>query len=105
MDNLRLTSIAETTNRNIIYSLKHFSEYLTNESGSTIFLQPINKRTNSYIISSLTFCKGSRQERVIFVLKKYISRQLADLFNLSFMTGVFLTVLETEKVVTVFKKD
>ena len=31
--------------------------------------------------------------------------QLADLFNLSFTTGVFPSVLKTAKVVTVFKKD
>ena len=32
-------------------------------------------------------------------------KQLADLFNLSFMTGVFSSVLKTAKVVPVFKKD
>ena len=32
-------SIAETTTRNIKYSRKHFSDYLSNESSSTIFLQ------------------------------------------------------------------
>ena len=32
-------------------------------------------------------------------------KQLADLFNLSFMTGVFPSVLKTAKVVPVFKKD
>ena len=30
---------------------------------------------------------------------------MADLFNLSFMTGVFPSVLKTAKVVPVFKKD
>ena len=33
------------------------------------------------------------------------SKQLADLFNLSFMTGAFPSVLKTVKVVPVFKKD
>ena len=32
-------------------------------------------------------------------------KQLADLFNLSFMTGVFPSVLKTAKVVPVLKKD
>ena len=32
-------------------------------------------------------------------------KQLADLFNLSFTTGVFPSVLKTAKVVPVFKKD
>ena len=34
-----------------------------------------------------------------------ISKQLADLFNLPFMTGVFPSVLKTAKVGPVFKKD
>ena len=42
---------------------------------------------------------------MIYLLKTEISKQLADLFNLSFMTGVFLSVLKTTKVVPVFKKD
>ena len=32
-------SIAESTKQNIKYSHKHFSDYLSNESNSTIFLQ------------------------------------------------------------------
>ena len=43
--------------------------------------------------------------RILFLLKNDISKQLADLFNLSFMTGVFPSVLKTAKVVPVFKKD
>ena len=31
--------------------------------------------------------------------------QLADLLNLSFVTGIFLSVLKTAKVIPVFKKD
>ena len=33
-------SIAETTKKSIKYSHKHFSNYLSNESISTLFLQP-----------------------------------------------------------------
>ena len=33
-------SIAEIIKRSIKYSHKHYSEYLSNESSSTIFLQP-----------------------------------------------------------------
>ena len=36
-------SIAETTKKNIKYSQKHFSDYLSNENSSTIFLQPTDK--------------------------------------------------------------
>ena len=34
-----------------------------------------------------------------------MSKQLADLFNLSFKTGVFPSVLKTVKVIPLFKKD
>ena len=41
--------------------------------------------------------------RILFLLKSDISKQLADLFNLSFLTGVFPSVLKTAKVVPVRK--
>ena len=46
-------SIAETTKRSIKYSHKHFSDYLSNESSSTIFLQPTDKEEIASIISSI----------------------------------------------------
>ena len=42
---------------------------------------------------------------IIFLLKNENSKQLADFFNISFMTSVFPSVFKTEKVVPVFKKD
>ena len=84
--------------KNMKYSHKHFSDYLANENGNSIFLQPTDKEEIANIISSLTSNKASGP-------KNEISKQLADLFNLSFMTGVFPSVLKTAKVVPVFKKD
>ena len=43
--------------------------------------------------------------RVLFLLKNDILNQLADLFNLYFMAGVFPSVLKTAEVNIVFKKD
>ena len=101
--------IAETTEKNIKYSQKHFSDYLSNESSSTIFLQPTDKEEIANIISSLNSSKASGPNsipyRILFLLKNEISKQLADLFNLSFTTGVFPSVLKTAKVVPIFKKD
>ena len=102
-------SIAETTKKSIKYTHKHFSDYLSNESDSTIFLQPTDKEEIANIISSLNSSKASGPNsipyRILFLLKNDISKQLTDLFNLSFLTGVFPSVLKTEKVVPVFKKD
>ena len=90
-------------------SHKHFSDYLSNESSSTIFLQPTDKEEIANIISSLNSSKASGPNsipyRILFLLKNEISKQLADLFNLSFKTGVFPSVLKTAKVIPIFKKD
>ena len=102
-------SIAETTKKGIKYSHKHFSDYLSNESSSGIFLQPTDNEEIANIISSLNSNKVSGPNsipyRILFLLKNEISKQLADLFNLSFMTGVFPSVLKSAEVVPVFKKD
>ena len=52
-------SIAETTKRSIKCSQKHFSDYLSNESDNTIFLQPTDKEEIAHIISSLSSNKAS----------------------------------------------
>ena len=46
--------IAETTKKTK-YSHKHFSDYLANENGNTIFLQPTDKEeiAKSYLLSTL----------------------------------------------------
>ena len=102
-------SITETTKKSIKYTHKHFSDYLSNESDSTIFLQPTDKEEIANIISSLNCSKASGPNsipyRILFLLKNYISMQLADLFNLSFLTGVFPSVFKTAKLIPVFKRD
>ena len=107
--NTFFVSIAETTKRSIKYSHKHFSDYLSNESDSTIFLQPTDKEEKPNVISSLNSNKASGPNsipyRILFLLKNKISKQLADLFNLSFKTGVFPSTLKTAKVIPIFKKD
>ena len=80
-------SIADTTKKSIKYAHKHFSEYLSNESDSTIFLQPTDKGEIANIKSSLNSSKISSPNsipcRILFLLKSEISKQLVDLFNLS----------------------
>ena len=102
-------SIAETTKRSIKHAHKHFSDYLSNENSSTIFLQPTDKEEIANIISSFNSNKASAPNsiryRILFLLKNEISKHLADLFNLSFMNGVFSSVLKTAKVIPVFMKD
>ena len=80
-----------------------------NDNGSIIFLQPTDTEEIANIISSLKSSKGSGPNsipyRILFLLKNEISKQLADLFNLSFIHGVFPFILKTTKVVPVLKKN
>ena len=102
-------SIGETTKKSINYSHKHFSDYLSNKSSSTIFLEPTDKEEIANIISSLNSKKASGPNSIpygiLFLLKNEILKQLTDLFHLSFMTGVLPSALKTAKVVPVFKKE
>ena len=97
-------SIAESTKKSIKYSHKH----LSNESISTLFLQPTDREKIVNIISSLNSNKASGPNsipyRILFLLKNDISKQLADLFNLSFMTDVFPSVLKTSKLFLFLRK-
>ena len=102
-------SIAKTTKKCIKDSDKHFSDHLSNKTSSTIFLQPTdNEEEIANIISSLNsykvFGPNSIPYRILYLLRHETLKQLADLFNLSFMTGVLPFVLKTAKVVPVFKK-
>ena len=80
-----------------------------NENGSTIFLQPTDKDKIANIIFSLKSNKVSGPNSITYsillLLKNGVRRQLADLFNLSFRTGVLPSILTTAKVVPVLKKD
>ena len=100
---------ANTLNIFIKYSNKHFSDYLLNETTSAILLQPTDKEEIANITSSLNYSKTSGPKRlphrILFLIKNEISKQLADILNLSFMTSVSSSVLKTAEVVSVFKKD
>ena len=67
-------SIVETTKKSIKYSHKHFSDYLSNESISTLFLQPIDREEIDNMITSLNSNNASGPNsipyRILFLLKK-----------------------------------
>ena len=90
-------SIAETTEKTIKYSHKHFLDYLSNENNNTIFLEPTDKEEIANSICSLNSVRNSVPYRILFLLKNEISKQLSDLLNLSFMTGVFPSAFKTAR--------
>ena len=61
-----------------IYSHKQFSDYLSNETSSTIFFQPTDKEKIANTISSLNSNKASDPNsipyRILFLLKNEISK-------------------------------
>ena len=65
-------SVAETSKKKK-NSLRHFSDYLSNENNNTIFLQPTNKEEMANIISYLNSNKASGPNsipyRILFLLK------------------------------------
>ena len=71
-------SIAQTTKKSIKYSLKYFSDCLSNESISTLFLQTTDRKEIVNIISSLNSNKASGPNsipyRILFLLKNKISK-------------------------------
>ena len=102
-------TIAEKTKENINPSHKHFSHFLKNRHHNSFFLSPTSKSEILSIISSLNSNKSvgpnSITIKILKLLKNDISSQLADIFNISFSTGVFPTILKVAKVVPVYKKD
>ena len=101
--------IADTKKPNINYSHKHFSEYLKHQCNNSIFIQPTNSEEIANIIFSPNINKASApfsiKNKILILLKEDIFKQLADLFNPSFSSGSFSSILKTVKVVPVFKKD
>ena len=102
-------SIANTAKENIKYSHKHFSDYLNNQCKNSIFIQPTDSEEIANIISTLNMNKSSGPNsipyKILNLLKKDISKQLSDLFNLSLSLGVFPSLLKIAKVVPIYKKD
>ena len=101
--------IAEKTKENINPSHKHFSDFLKNRTQNSFFLRPTNKSEIQNMISSLDSNKSvgpnSIPTKILKLLKNDIFSQLADIFNISFSTGVFPTILKVVKVGPVYKKD
>ena len=72
-------------------------------------MHPTSKEEIADIIYSLNSNKAcgpnSIAYRILFLLKNEISMQLIDLFNSSFVTCIFPSVLKTANVLPVLKKD
>ena len=101
------SSIATKTKLNISFSHKHFSDFLKNRSNISFFVSPTDKTEK--VISSLDSNKSvgynSISTKVLKLLKNDISGELSEIFNISFSSGAFPSILRTVKVIPVHKKD
>ena len=74
-----------------------------------LFIQPTDSEEIANIISSLNINTASGPfsipSKILILLKQNISKQLPHLFNLSFSSCFFLSILKTAEVVPVFKLD
>ena len=93
----------------ISFSHKHFSNFLKNRSNISFFISPTDKSEIENIISSLDSNKSvgpnSIRIKILKLLKNDISSQLSEMFNMSFSSGIFPSILKTVKVIHVHKKD
>ena len=92
-------SVAETAKQNINYFHKHFSECLKHQCNNSIFIQPTDSEEIANIISSHNINKACGPLRIpnkiLILLQQDISMQLGDLFNISFSSGSFPSILKT----------
>ena len=103
------SSIATKTKLNISFSHKHFSDFLKNRSNISFFVSPTDKTEIEDAISSFDSNKSVGPNSILIkllkLLKDDISSQLSEIFNISFSSGVFPSILKTAKVIPIHKKD
>ena len=101
--------LKKNKHKNISPSYKQFSDFLKSRTQNSSPLSSTNESEIQNIISSLDSYKSvgpnSIPTKILKLLKNDISSQLADIFNISFSTGVFPTILKLAQVVPVYKKD
>ena len=106
--NYYFSSIAEKTKANIKFSHKSFQDFLHHPNEESLFTTPTDVHEVNLIISSLNSDKStgpnSLPTKILKLLKNEISTHLADIFNLSFSLGLFLSILNIAKVIPVHKK-
>ena len=92
----------------IKFSRRSFSDFLPPNIYESIILSQITEDENSKIISSLNSSKStgpnSIPTKTLKLLQVQISKHLTDIFNLSFITGIFPHSLKSAKVIPIHIK-
>ena len=102
------SSIAGKTKLNISF-FNIFLTFLRIDLIFSFFISPTDKSEIENIIPSLDSNKSvgpnSIPNKILKLLKNDISSQLPEIFNISFSSGVFPSILKTSKGIPVHKKD
>ena len=102
------SSIGEDLQSKIHSSHTNFTRYLKNPNIYSIFISPTNSTEVYNLISSLKNGKASGPNSIPTIVLKHLNSEisivLANLFNLSFSTGVFPDILKTSSIIPLFKK-
>ena len=92
----------------IRFSKKKYYDYLPPLNIELFFLTPTDSTKVSNIIFSLNQNKSDGPHsipiKILKLLNKDISDQLAILFNQSFSSGIFPSILKTSKIIPIYKK-
>ena len=104
-----LVKLQKKTKANSKFSNKSFQDFLHHPNAESLLITPTDAHEVNLIISSLNSDKStvpnSLPTRILMLLKNDISTHLADIFNLSFSSGVFPSILKIAKVIPVHKKE
>ena len=92
----------------IRFSKKNYYDYLLSLNIESFFLTPTDSTEVSNIISSLNQNKSDEPNsisiKILKLLNKDIYDQLAILFNQSFSSGTFPSILKTSKTLPIYKE-
>ena len=100
-------SITESIRKNIPFASKHFSSFLKNPVGNSIFFSPTDSIEVIGCISSINLGKSSGPfsipSKILSALKGEMSVPLSKIINRSFSTGIFPNNLKLAKVIPIHK--
>ena len=96
--NDHFSSITEKTKTNIKFSNTSFQGFFHHPNKKSLFITPADTHEVKLIISSLnsdmSTGPNSLPTKILKLLKNEVSTHLADIFNLSFSSGVFPSILK-----------
>ena len=103
------SSVASKIQSKINYAHKSFYDFLPPPASGSFFISPCTKEEILDIISGLSSGKATGPNsipiKILELAKDKISQHLSTIFNLSFSTGTFPSLLKIAKVIPIHKKD